>query len=53
VEEYTEYAANEKKFFAINLKDYIQGKGYYMPGEVKSITNVYDYGVHGNTSNRN
>lgn len=26
VEEYTEYAANEKKYFAINLKDYISGK---------------------------
>lgn len=24
VEEYTEYAANEKKFFALNLKDYIR-----------------------------
>lgn len=23
VEEYTEYATNEKKYFAINLKDYI------------------------------
>lgn len=53
VEEYTEYAANEKKYFALNLKDYIGGKGYYMPGNVKSITNLYDYGVHGNTSNRN
>jgi len=24
VEEYTEYAANEKKYFALNLKDYIR-----------------------------
>jgi hypothetical protein len=50
VEEYTEYASNEKKFFAINLKDYIAGKGYYMPREVRAITNIYDYGVHGSTS---
>lgn len=50
VEEYTEYAATEKQYFAINLKDYIGGKGYYMPSNVQSVTNLYDYGVHGSTT---
>lgn len=49
LEEYTEYAAQDKKFFALNLKDYIPGKGYMMPNEVMSITNLYDQGVNGNT----
>ena len=50
VEEYTEYAAQDQKYFALNVKDYIGGKGYYMPGEVQAVTNLYDYGVHGTTS---
>lgn len=51
LEEYTEYASQDQKFFAINLRDYIGGKGYYMPGDVAAITNVWDYGVHNSTSN--
>ena len=27
VEEFSEYAAQDKKFYAVNLKDYISGKG--------------------------
>ena len=53
VEEYTEYAANEKGFYAVNLKDYISGKGVYLPSIVQSVTNLYDYGVHGSSSSRN
>lgn len=29
MEEYTEYAAQDKKFFALNLKDYISRKRIY------------------------
>jgi hypothetical protein len=51
VEEYTEYAAQEQKYYALNLRDYVCGKGYYLPGEVQAVTNLYDYGVHGTSSN--
>jgi hypothetical protein len=51
VEEYTEYAANEKKYFALNLKDYIRtAKDILCLGNVQSITNLYDYGVHGSST---
>jgi hypothetical protein len=51
VEEYTEYAANEKKFFALNLKDYIRtAKVIICLGNVQAISNLYDYGVHGSSS---
>ena len=49
LEEFTEYAAQDKRFFALNLKDYIADKGYIMPNDVVSITNLYDQGVNGNT----
>ena len=49
--EFTEYAAQDKRFFAINLKDYISGKGYFMPTEVAAVTELWDQGVQGNTAN--
>lgn len=49
MEEFTEYAAQDKRYYALNLKDYISGKGYIMPNDVASITNLYDQGVNGNT----
>jgi hypothetical protein len=49
LEEFTEYAAQDKKYFALNLKDYIPGKGYIMPSEVVSVTELWDQGVNGNT----
>ncbi len=49
LEEFTEYAAQDKKYFALDLRDYLPDKGYIMPTEVQSITNLYDQGVNGNT----
>ena len=49
LEEFTEYAAQDERFFALNLKDYISGKGYIMPSEVVAIKELYDQGVQGNT----
>ena len=49
LEEFTEIAGQDKRFFALNLKDYISGKGYIMPTEVISITELWDQGVAGNT----
>lgn len=34
---------------ALNLKDYIPGKGYIMPNNVAAVTELYDQGVQGNT----
>lgn len=50
LEEFTEYAVNEQSVFAFNLKDYIPNKGYYMPPDVCSVINLYDYGVHNSSS---
>lgn len=51
LEEFTEYVIQDQRCYAINLKDYIMDKGYIMPKDVLSIVNLYDYGVHGSTTN--
>ena len=48
-EEFTEYASQDTEYLAVNLKDYISGKGYMMPSNVAAITELYDQGVNGNT----
>lgn len=50
MQQFTEYAVNEQGVYAFNLKDYISGKGYYMPQDVAAIINLYDYGVHNSSS---
>ena len=45
LEEFSEYATQDKRFFALNLKDYISGKGYIMPPDVVSIVELWDQGV--------
>lgn len=51
LQEFTEYCVQDQKCYALNLKDYIADKGYIMPSDVQSIVNLYDYGVHGSTTN--
>lgn len=42
MEEFTEYASQETEYLALNLKDYVSGKGYVMPSNVAAITELYD-----------
>ena len=51
LEQFTEYAAQDQQCYAINLKDYIMDKGYIMPSNVQAIVQLYDYGVHGSSTN--
>lgn len=48
LEEFTEIGAQDQKYYGLNLKDYIGGKGYIMPTDVVSVTNLYDQGISGN-----
>jgi hypothetical protein len=45
LEEFSEYAAQDKRFYALNLKDYISGKGYIMPADVAAVIELWDQGV--------
>lgn len=50
VEEFTEYAAQDQRYFGLNIKDYISSTGYYLPPDVQAVSNLYDYGINGCTN---